>query len=298
MANKTSAFPLPWWFKPVFFVFFSIAIDVGHSMLGKMPWQLDYAMAMLSALGLSVALLFIPKPILAKYAPSANKITIAGLIIWWVAIVYLWATSDIYYGLKLVGIGGVLDVLDGKKAVADKEAGIARSARSKRIGKWLDPLCDKLKYPPIILFFALEGIIDIRLAVCIIAFDVFGSLIRNPVNIGARMYWSAKKMEPGWKRWALNFVGRRMVRKSKASGFGKWKSTIQSLGLLICAPYHQRWCFSLLFLPDITYSFALTFGLMSIVSRMRIRPAIDRLIDRIGNAILPADHADLKLGWF
>lgn len=312
MENEASQ-ALPWWFKPCFFLILSFAIDIAYRFLGQVPWELGYPMALASALSLCVAFLLIPKRILAFHGPTPNQITLIGLAFWSVAIVCYVLHVDLMETIKLFGIGGVLDVLDGKKAVAMKEFGVPRSAAEKRRGKSLDPFADKLKNLTVIVLFGLQGVINFHLTIAIVSFDTFGSLIRNPVNIGARMYWAAKKMkEPGWKKSILNFVGRRMVRKTKASGFGKVKSTIQSLGLLVCAPYDLKWCaiqslgllcvpFGLMdgcavlpSLPNLVYWFALAFGIMSIVSRMRIHPAFDRLVDRIGNAGSIFKHRDLK----
>lgn len=289
---------LPWQLKIILSLVLTLATGILLYALGKpIPWQLEMCLTMTSALGVGMALLFIPKKQLARIGQipglDPNWITFWGFYFWWVGVSYFYITHDLYGMMILSGIGGTLDVVDGKMATAMKEEGVWRSAISKRIGKWFDPLCDKLKYPPIIALFSFAGIIFYCIVIGIIISEIFGTLIRNPINIGARMYWQSKKMDDGWRKKAIYQVGKRLVRKSKASGFGKVKATIQSLGLMVCVPYYRGWYLDLPAIPNVVYSLALAFGVISIASRMRIHPKFDRLVDRLGNAGSLFKHRDL-----
>jgi phosphatidylglycerophosphate synthase len=279
----------------------TLAVSTGVllHLLGKhLPWQLEACLTLTSALGLGVANLCIPKRVLARIGQlpllEPNWITLWSLIFWWVGI-YLIVKGHLYPGVMCTAQGGVGDVMDGKMAVAMREFGVWRSALCRRIGKWFDPLCDKLKYPPVIVLFAAALVLGMKLALWIAALEVIGTLIRNPINVGARMAWASKKKMiknerlRGW----LYAIGRRLVRKSKASGFGKIKATIQSLGLMVCAPYFLTWITEPKAMPDVIYLLALVFGALSIVSRMRIHPTFDAFIDRVGNAGSLFKHQDI-----
>jgi len=278
-----------------------LAVAMGallRSLNGPLPWQLEACLILTSALGLGIANLCVPKRQLARIGQlpclEPNWMTLWSLIFWW-AGVYLFVKGHRYPGAMLAAQGGIGDVMDGKTAVAMREFGVWRSALCRRIGKWFDPLCDKLKYPPVIVLFAAALVLGMKIALWIAAFEVIGTLIRNPINVGARMAWASKKKMVKNERlrcW-LYAIGRRLVRKSKASAFGKVKATIQSLGLLFCAPFFLTWITEPKAMPDVIYLLALAFGALSIISRMRIHPTFDAFIDRVGNAGSLFKHQDI-----
>lgn len=290
-----------WWmFKIGTLCAFALACGINYHLFGQeLIWPFRMALLLLCGLFASVWLLLIPKPILARIGQlpllSENWITFWGLVLFW-AGVPIFLAGHHAEGLGLSGIGGVMDVLDGKMAVAKKEAGIYRSPASRRLGKWFDPLGDKLKYLPMIILFTLAGLIPLWVTIGIICFAVFGTLIRNPINIGARMAYTASKMrrDSGLVR-ALYWLGSRLVRKSKASAFGKLKATLEALGLVVCIPYFLKWCDESLPIPEVVYQAALVLGALSILSRMRLGRTIDRLIDKVGETDL-FKHKDITLG--
>ena len=277
----------------------AVAMGAAFYVLRPMPWPLEAFFTLTSALSLALANLFIPKRNLARIGQlpcmEPDWLTFYGLIFWWVGV-YLFVKGYHYPGFMLAAEGGILDVMDGKMAIAMREFNVWRSALCRRIGKWFDPLCDKLKYPPVIILFAAALVLGMKIALWIVFFEVISTLIRNPVNIGARLAWASKKhrLGTGWLQQWSYAIGRRMVRKSKASGFGKIKATIQSLGLLPCVPYYLAWIAEPRGLPNAIYIAALVFGPLSIISRMRIHPAVDRFIDRVGNAGSLFKHRDLR----
>lgn len=278
---------LPWQLKIVLSLVLALATGILLHALGKpIPWQLEMCLTLASALGVAMALLFIPKKQLARIGQIAgldpNWITFWGFYFWYVGLTYYYITNDLYGLTILSGIGGVLDVVDGKMATAMKEEGVFRTALSKKLGKVLDPLADKIKCLPVIAFFGIANIIFIYTVIAIVVFEVFGTLLRYPFGIGARFYKQSKRTAPGWRKEVLRSVGIRLIRKSQATIFGKIKTTIQCLGMLVCVPYYRKWCSDLPEIPDTIYALALAFGITSVLSRMRITPAFDRFVDWLG----------------
>ncbi|MFA6100141.1 MAG: hypothetical protein WC750_04710 [Patescibacteria group bacterium] len=287
---------IPWPWRIILSLAFALSMGtVLVTVRGTIPWQLEYFLTLASTLGLSLAILFVPKKILACLSLlgiKPNGISLAGLVIFLTgAIVFL--KYDHNFGIMIGGVGGTLDNTDGKQAKAEKEFGIWRSPREKRRGKWLDPLGDKIKYLPVIIRFSFAGIIQPLVAFGIVALDVIGTVLRNPINIGARLAWSAKKMQPGRLKRALYWTGMRLFRKSKASGFGKVKSTLQSLGLIPCIPFFLQWRLDQPTLPKAIYCCALAFGALSLISRARVHPKFDKAIDRVGDAGDLFSHQDI-----
>ncbi|MDD5726473.1 MAG: CDP-alcohol phosphatidyltransferase family protein [Patescibacteria group bacterium] len=275
---------LSWQLKIILSLVLTLATGILLHALGKpIPWQLEMSLTTTSALGVGMALLFIPKKQLARIGQipglNPNWITFWGFYFWYVGLAYFYITHDLYGLTILSGIGGVLDVVDGKMATAMKEEGIFRTALSKKLGKVADPFADKSKCLPVITFFGIAGIISIYTVIAIVVFEVFGTLLRYPFGIGARFYKQSKRTAPSWRKAVLRTVGIRLIRKSQATIFGKIKTTIQCLGMLVCVPYYRKWCHDLPEIPEIIYALALAFGITSVLSRMRISPAVDRIID-------------------
>lgn len=278
---------LPWQLKIVLSLVLTLATGILLYALGKpIPWQLEMCLTMTSALGVGMVLLFIPKKQLARIGQipglDPNWITFWGFYFWYVGLTYFYITHDLYGMMILSGIGGTLDVVDGKMATAMKEEGVFRTALSKKLGKVIDPFADKSKCLPVIAFFGIVNIIFIYTVIAIFVFEVFGTLLRYPFYIGARFYRRSKRTAPGWRKAMLRIVGIRLIRKSQATIFGKIKTTIQCLGMLVCVPYYRRWCSDLPEMPDAIYALALAFGITSVLSRMRISPTVDRFVDWLG----------------
>ena len=278
---------VPWQLKIILSLVLTLVTGILlHALERPMPWQLEMCLTMASALGVAMALLFIPKKQLARIGqiPSLdpNWITFWGFYFWWAGLAYFYITNDLYGLMILSGIGGVLDVVDGKMATAMKEEGVFRTALSKKFGKVADPFADKSKCIPVIAFFGIANIISIYTVIAIVVFEVFGTLLRYPFGIGARFYKLSKRTAPSRRKTVLRMVGIRLIRKSQATIFGKIKTTVMCLGMLVCVPYYRRWCFDLPWIPNVIYDFALAFAITSVLSRMRISAAFDRFVDWLG----------------
>lgn len=285
--GKLLKITVPWQLKIILSLVLTLVTGILlHALDKPMPWQLEFGLSLFSALGVAMALLFIPKKQLARIGQipglDPNWITFWGFYFWWAGLAYFYITSDIYGLTILSGIGGVLDVVDGKMATAMKEEGVFRTAFSKKLGKVADPFADKSKCIPVIVYFGMAGIIYLYTVAAIVVFEAFGTLLRYPFGIGARFYKLSKRAAPGWRKAVLRMVGIRLIRKSQATIFGKIKTTIMCLGMLVCVPYYRKWCHDLPEIPEIIYALALVFTITSVLSRMRITPAFDRFVDRLG----------------
>lgn len=208
---------------------------------------------------------------------SVNWITFWGLYVFCVGCV-TYSSIDHGLGLIIATAGGCLDFTDGSMEKARRKAGLYRSAASKRIGKWLDPLFDKLKYLSMIIWFSTLGIINPWIVAWIVSWDALGTIIRNPINIGVRMWWYSKRMKKGRAQFWMNQIGRRMARGTKAKFFGKAKSTVQSVGLAVCMLYHVHFTTGSS-IPNAVYVLAAFLGVLSVLSRIHIHKRFDRVID-------------------
>ncbi len=229
-----------------------------------LPWELKATVGLSGGILIAIAMLFIPKRFLAKISVwplcSPNWLTVWSVIIYVICLpIYLWC--DIYIGFWLLVIGGVLDVLDGKQATAMKQYGIARSQESLERGEWLDPLADKLRQLSVIVVMTLYGVFNPVLVLLTIAVDIFGTLVRKPfIN-----------REPF-------SIMQKYIRQSKASAVGKIKSLMQVFCIIVAVPYQQDWI-GLGILPDIMLSLTFVFGILSVISRIKISREIDHIVD-------------------
>jgi phosphatidylglycerophosphate synthase len=229
-----------------------------------LPWEIKAAIGLAGGLLLASALLMIPKRFLARISRvpccSPNWITSWSVIVYVIGIpIYIWV--DFYIGLWLLVIGGVLDVLDGKQAVAMKEHGVPRSLESQEIGEWWDPLADKLRQLSVIFLMMLYGVFNPVLVALVIGVDVFGTLVRRPFIIR--------------KPFSLM---RKHIRQSKASAVGKIKSLVQVFCIIAAAPYQQGWVKTGI-LPDAMLSLAFVLGVLSVISRVKISREVDQVVD-------------------
>lgn len=229
-----------------------------------LPWEIKAAIGLAGGLLLASALLMIPKRFLARISRvpfcSPNWITSWSVVVYVIGIpIFIWL--DFYIGLWLLVIGGVLDVLDGKQAVAMKEHGVPRSLESQEIGEWWDPLADKLRQLSVIFIMALYGVFNPILVALVIGVDVFGTLVRKPFI----------------KRKPFSRMQKHM-RQSKASAVGKIKSLVQVFCIIVAAPYQQGWVESGI-LPDVLLMLALILGVLSVISRVKISREVDQVVD-------------------
>ncbi len=224
---------------------------------------------------------------------TPNTITWARLPIFWAGV---WAHFYLspFWGFELVVLSCALDRLDGKMAMAFVEFGIFRSLASKKLGELLDPLIDKATLLPLIAIFAYQDIIIYWIAIAIIFVDVLGTLLRKAVIL-----WFKKSIEPRIGKFLDTRVfkivknnrralGKRM-RLSKSSAAGKIKALLQSLALVACMPYEMNWLKNPT-VPNIMFDLALFFGVLSVVSRVKIHEDVDKVVDSANSVF---SHQDI-----
>lgn len=117
----------------------------------------------------------IPKAVLyalGAFGVTPNIISIKGLVAGWLGILALW--MEMYeVGFLLMFCSFSLDILDGLWARA-----IPNDASPS--GKWIDPLCDKLKIIPLFCFLSWKGILIWWVVLPLVVLEVYGILSRPP----------------------------------------------------------------------------------------------------------------------
>jgi phosphatidylglycerophosphate synthase len=229
-----------------------------------LPWEMKAAIGLAGGVIIGILMLMIPKRFLARISClpccSPNWLTSWSVVVYAIGLpIYIWV--DFYIGLWLLVIGGVLDVLDGKQAVAMKEYNVSRSLASQEIGEWWDPLADKLRQLSVIFFMMLYGVFNPILVALVIGVDVFGTLVRRP-------FITRKPFS----------LMRNYMRQSKASAVGKIKSLVQVFCIIVAAPYQQGWV-EIGVLPDAMLSLAFVLGVLSVISRVKISREVDQVVD-------------------
>jgi phosphatidylglycerophosphate synthase len=232
----------------------------------SLPWTIKAAVLLACGLVVAVSLLAISKSTLARIGRlprlSPNWISFWRLPLFWIGVTMHLNVSQ-FWGFLIVVAACILDVIDGKMAVAFREYGIPRSEQSVRIGAWLDPLMDKLTILPLIALFAAKGIVSPWLAGALIVPDVVGTLIRDP--FGRKFF-----------RFAMRFR-----RQNKATFAGKIKAIFQCFGLVVCMLREFDWINGSS-LIHVIFGFAAAFGILSVLSRIHFSASIDRAVDWVG----------------
>lgn len=247
----------------------------GLSVGGKITTYLATGLA----IGLPVS--FFPKGPLRRIGQlpllSPNWVSFWRLPITWIGFA-LYFGSHPFLGYCLVVFGYSLDRVDGRIASVTADL---RSPEEKERGRWFDPLVDKLTTPPFILLFSWRGLLDSKVAWAIVAFEAVGTMIRPPFTLGDAPPVS-QDTDKAWKRGVLRAQGflTRYVRTSAASGVGKTKIMLQFAVLLFCLPMDQRWIEHGMS-ATCAAALAALFGGLSVGSRLRITPRVERSIDRL-----------------
>jgi len=237
-------------------------------------WQFKILVCLLGSLALSVAWLTVSKDVLAHI--EANLITVGRFALFWVGVHALFHWG-VYATHLLIVSSAIWDVLDGKAETARKERGYFRSKLMRWIGKWLDPLVDKLTVLPLIAIFAAHGTITFWAVGPIIAFDAIGTCLREPVTTFFGLFgypsvltWRARlntEIELSLKKDEEAVVCEKGQKSdSKANAIGKVKALVQCLGLEVCLPFYLGWI-SVSRLPSYIYFGAAVLGALSVVSR-------------------------------
>lgn len=225
-------------------------------------WMLVCSCWLLSGLVLVVILRFFPIRALVFVSRrflwfSPNFISVVRLPFVYLGYILYFCHYPLW-GFRLVVFGMMLDYMDGKLASALDKLNDPAIPGTTAIGKWLDPLIDKLSFIPILFIFAYKGLLVWWLAVAIIMFDIVGTFMRPP----------------------FNFI-KQHVRTSQATGFGKMKSLSQWITVVVCIPYDRMWVESLLWIPQIPLTIATLLGALSVVSRLRINRDVDDVTNRV-----------------
>jgi phosphatidylglycerophosphate synthase len=229
-----------------------------------LPWALKSAIALAGAIVIALGMLAVPKKVLARISQwplcSANWLTAWSIVCYFIGIpIYVYV--DFYVGSWFLVVGGVLDVLDGKMAVAQEEFGVFRSEASKEFGEIFDPFADKVRQLTTIAVMCFRGAFMLPIVIMVILVDVFGTLIRKPFI----------------RFWPFSHI-KKHVRQSKASAVGKVKSLVQIFAIVFAAPYERGWVDPGIF-PDVVLSIALVLGILSVISRIKISRDVDRVVD-------------------
>lgn len=217
---------------------------------------------------------------------SPNWITLWSVPITWIGFVmYFWGNS--YHGFLIVVIGLVLDRIDGKMAQLNEpfvRMGMhavtfqdhwrhfkneLNHPGSTETGKWLDPLTDKLKTPPMILVMAYMGYLSIPLAIGIVLVAVFSTLMRPPFQL----------------------IPDRWIAGKAATGFGKYKIIAEFMPMILVVPLHQGWEIQFpLWTLDALLGLALLLGILSVLSRFQYHNrTIKGVVDQVNQ---PFKHVD------
>jgi len=194
---------------------------------------------------------------------SPNWTTLWSLVIYCLGMSVFLLVSP-YYGLQIVAISCLLDIFDGKMSVAMAMYGIARSPLDRWIGKWLDPLVDKLRVVSALVIFCFLGGIKLWVVLIVAAPEIYGTVTREPfTNIPALIgYPKAVSFMERLRREAAKSPS----EESKASFVGKIKTLIQDLGLIAFVPYYLHWQDAPL-LADYVFLASVPVGMLSVISR-------------------------------
>lgn len=208
---------------------------------------------------------------------SANWITSWSIVIWYPGLA-LYLAGYVQQGLLLMVIAGAFDKLDGHVARAKKVCGYQRSVSSVQIGKWWDPLADKIRQLPVIAYMMLAGVFSPYIAIPVILVDVLGTFVREPFTNA-----------PFNKFWIFQLI-KNNLRQTEASRVGKAKSLFQILALIAAMPYHQNWL-SPGVLPDIVLGIALPLGILSVITRIKIHRDVDKVVDDVHSVFVAEEQS-------
>ena len=241
-------------------------LPIGIILLWSSPnwWVIEPLKYYFSALILAGIILSIPRNWLSElgnhWYGTANAICIWRLIIFILGFALFTTKPTVHYlGFNLMAISLLLDRTDGTvarikqeekknaakayiKAVAqgtfDKSRRLKKLLKTMhsgvtRLGKWLDPLIDKLTIPPLIVYFWYAGAITDNTAIILqIVAELTGTILRDPFKVLERFDLVLMKLG----RQPLNI---KIV--NAASGIGKLKTVTQYTLVLVCLPVIMKW---------------------------------------------------------
>ncbi len=233
------------------------------------PGEFKTIAYILSGLAIGLPLLAIPKKVLGRIGKlpylSPNWISFWRLPLCWIGF-GLYFSSHPFPGFCLVVFSLVLDRLDGKVAVALDELNDPLHPGKTEMGKWFDPLIDKLTVPVPFVIFSYKGLLIWWIVAIIIASEVIGTLIRKPI-----IDWKAFS-------WLTSYV-----RKQEASGIGKTKILMQFSCLLICLPLERGWLTFSTNIANVALGLTSAVGILSVLSRLQLHKKLNAAVDEVSD---------------
>jgi phosphatidylglycerophosphate synthase len=236
-----------------------------------------------SGFGVVFFLLLLPPRLLRAAARikglSPNWVTVYGVPLTWLGILIYFHNHE-FLGFLLVTFALTLDRIDGKMATlgetfvppqplpqdpVEKRRLLWREFNhpgSTEIGKWLDPLSDKLKLPIPIVYLGIVGHFFLPLTIAVLLVDFISTIMRPPFQL----------------------IPERMLRGTSATAFGKLKVTFQFTALIFVLLLDQAWLVVPEWTANLALSLALLFAILSVLSRFTLSVkggVLGKLTDRI-----------------
>jgi len=197
------------------------------------------------------------------------------MTLWGVVIFYLAIVSSILrfsYFLPVAAFlflaSEAMDWLDGRIARAMMVYGVHRTDASVKRGAWVDPLADKARHLPAIACLMMVMLFSPYIAIPVILIDIAGTFVRAPFT-----------EKPFTKYGAFRFI-KSHLRQTQASLVGKIKSLLQAVAVAIGALYHYLQIEADI-VPNLLLGIALTFGVLSVLSRIKISRDVDKAVDEV-----------------
>lgn len=223
-------------------------------------WWEKLLIVVVTSLVILIPIYLIPKKKLARIGArpclSPNWITTHRI---WIAYLgyLLYFFFSFFEGLCLIALGYALDALDGmvSRAMGD------RNPDRKGVGKWYDPLADKLAVLPFMIAMWYRGHLYVWLLILLLVTEVAGTLIRKPFSEGP---------------W---------LRATGAKNVGKAKFLSQVLCLVATLPFDQHWIAGRSSVPNWLLGLSLVMAALSLLSRVRIHPKFDSGMDAINRLL-------------
>jgi len=262
-----------------------------------LPWQFKMLALLAAGLVLAVLTLAIPERVYVfvgrKFPWWSPSVTSGGrVIIYWVSLIAGYLIFSVFWGFLGVVEGSLLDVVDGRQAMIYARHNISRVAWEERLGKVIDPTCDKITVPPTLVYFGYLGAANLWLTIAIMAVDVAGTIVRHAKDIGNLLARIGKRNGRIGKvgEW-LTETHKNMTRHESATSVGKVKALMQNLTLISCVPCQQGWISDTRF-TNAMCIFTLALGVFSIASRLYVHPSLDSCVDWITSKFFR--HVDFR----
>ncbi len=202
------------------------------------------------------------KPLLSPNWITTHRVWIAYLGYWF------YFNGSFTVALCLIALGYALDAFDGITARALGPL----NPDKKGWGKVYDPLADKLAVLPFMTAMWYRGHLDGYLLCGLLVTEVIGTVLRKPL------------IENRW-----------FQRATSAQNVGKVKFFAQVLCLMACLPVDQKWVAGESAVPNWLLGLSCVAGVLSVLSRLRITPAVDWSMDKL-NASLDSVIAFFQRG--